>query len=79
MNTKEIEDDCDDEVTNELDDVLLGIDQIDSIPSRCDSNFTPMKTEKFNACQRTISTQQLKLLGKVPGYDLYYSLTHPLK
>jgi len=26
MNTKEIEDDCDDEVTNELDDVLLGID-----------------------------------------------------
>jgi hypothetical protein len=28
-------------------------------------------------CQRTISTQ--KLLGEVPGYDLYYSLTHPLK
>ena len=26
-------------------------------------------------CQRTISTQQLKLLGKVSGYDLYYSLT----
>jgi len=26
MNTKEIEDDCDDEVTNELDDVLLDID-----------------------------------------------------
>jgi hypothetical protein len=26
MNTKEIEDDCDDEVTNEIDDVLLGID-----------------------------------------------------
>jgi hypothetical protein len=22
---------------------------------------------------------QLKLLGKVPEYDLYYSLTHPLK
>jgi hypothetical protein len=30
-------------------------------------------------CQRTISTQKLKLLGEVPGYDLYYSLTHPLK
>ena len=25
--------------------------------------------------QRTISTQKLKLLGKVSGYDLYYSLT----
>ena len=24
--------------------------------------------------QRTISTQKLKLLGEVPGYDLYYSL-----
>jgi hypothetical protein len=30
-------------------------------------------------CQRTISTQKLKLSGEVPGYDLYYSLTHPLK
>jgi hypothetical protein len=30
-------------------------------------------------CQRTISTKKLKLLGEVPGYDLYYSLTHPLK
>jgi hypothetical protein len=30
-------------------------------------------------CQRTTSTQKLKLLGKVPRYDLYYSLTHPLK
>jgi len=26
-------------------------------------------------CQRTISTQKLKLLGKVIGYNLYYSLT----
>jgi len=26
-------------------------------------------------CQRTISTKKLKLLGEVPGYDLYYSLT----
>ena len=26
-------------------------------------------------CQRTISTQQLKLLGEISGYDLYYSLT----
>ena len=30
-------------------------------------------------CQRTISTQKLKLLGDVLGYDLYYSLTHPFK
>jgi hypothetical protein len=30
-------------------------------------------------CQRTISTQKLKLLGEVLRYDLYYSLTHPLK
>jgi hypothetical protein len=31
-------------------------------------------------CQKTISSiQKLKLLGEVPGYDLYYSLTHPLK
>jgi hypothetical protein len=26
-------------------------------------------------CQKTISTQKLKLLGKAPRYDLYYSLT----
>jgi hypothetical protein len=26
-------------------------------------------------CQRTISTQKFKLLGEVPRYDLYYSLT----
>jgi len=26
-------------------------------------------------CQRTISTQKLKLLGEVLRYDLYYSLT----
>jgi hypothetical protein len=30
-------------------------------------------------CQRTISTQKLKLLGEVLRYDLYYFLTHPLK
>jgi len=33
----------------------------------------------LQCCQRIISTQKLKLLGEVPGYDLYYSLTHPLK
>jgi hypothetical protein len=31
------------------------------------------------SCQRTISTQKFKLLSEVPRYDLYYSLTHPLK
>jgi hypothetical protein len=30
-------------------------------------------------CQRTISTQKLKLLSEFSGYDLYCSLTHPLK
>jgi len=30
-------------------------------------------------CQIIISTQELKLLGKAPRYDLYYSLTHTLK
>jgi hypothetical protein len=30
-------------------------------------------------CQKTISTQKLKFLGEVPEYDLYCSLTHPLK
>jgi hypothetical protein len=30
-------------------------------------------------CQITISTQKLKLLGKAPRYDLYYSLTYLLK
>jgi hypothetical protein len=30
-------------------------------------------------CQRTISTQKLKLLGEVSRYDLYYSLTYLLK
>jgi hypothetical protein len=41
------------------------------------SNFKIIFTWKN--CQRTISTQKLKLLGEVSGYDLYYSLTHPLK
>jgi hypothetical protein len=26
-------------------------------------------------CQRTISTQEFKLLDEILGYDLYYSLT----
>ena len=30
-------------------------------------------------CQRTISTQYLKLLGDVLEYDLYYYLTHTYK
>jgi hypothetical protein len=29
--------------------------------------------------KKIISTQSFKLLDKVLGYDLYYSLTHPLK
>ena len=45
----QIEDDCDDEVTNEHDDVLLGIDQIGSIPSRYDLNLAFIDTEKLNA------------------------------
>jgi hypothetical protein len=27
------------------------------------------------SCQRTNSNQMLKLLGEIPGYDLYYSVT----
>ena len=30
-------------------------------------------------CQKTISTQKIKLLGEVSEYDLYYFLKHPLK
>jgi hypothetical protein len=31
------------------------------------------------SCQWIISIQKFKLLDEVPEYDLYYSLTHPLK
>ena len=30
-------------------------------------------------CQRTNSIQNLKMLGEVSRYDLYYSLTHLIK
>ena len=34
---------------------------------------------KKGKCQKINSTQKLKLLDEVLGYDLYYSLTPPLK
>jgi hypothetical protein len=30
-------------------------------------------------CQRTISTQKVKLLGEISGYNLYYFLSYNLK
>eukprot|EP00258_Populus_trichocarpa_P021175 XP_024437194.1 uncharacterized protein LOC112323393 [Populus trichocarpa] len=48
INVNEIEDDCDDEVSKEHADDLLGVDEIDSFPSTFDSNFAPMDTEELN-------------------------------
>eukprot|EP00258_Populus_trichocarpa_P037860 XP_024453879.1 uncharacterized protein LOC112326992 [Populus trichocarpa] len=41
-------DDCDDEVSKEHADDLLGVDEISSIPSTFDPNFAPMDTEELN-------------------------------
>ena len=49
INVNEIEDDCDDEDTQEHDDVLIGINEVGSIPLVFDSNFSPMDTEELNA------------------------------
>jgi hypothetical protein len=48
INVNEIEYDCDDEVLKEHVDVLLGVDEVGSIPSTFDSNFAPMDTEELN-------------------------------
>jgi len=48
INVNEIEYDCDDEVLKEHVDVLLGVDEVGSIPSIFDSNFAPMDTEELN-------------------------------
>ncbi|XP_024467393.1 uncharacterized protein LOC112329121 [Populus trichocarpa] len=42
------DDDCDDEVSNEHADDLLGVDEIGLIPSTFDPNFAPMDTEELN-------------------------------
>jgi hypothetical protein len=47
-NVNDIEDDCDDEVSKEHADDLLGVDEIGSIPSTFDPNFAPMNTEELN-------------------------------
>jgi hypothetical protein len=49
INVNEIEDDCDDEDTQEHDDVLIGINEVGSIPLVFDSNFSPMDTKELNA------------------------------
>ena len=49
ININEIEDDCDDEDTQEPDDVSIGINEVGSIPLVFDSNFAPMDTEEVNA------------------------------
>ena len=48
ININKIEDDCDDEVSKEHADDLLGVDEISSIPSTFDPNFAPMDTEELN-------------------------------
>ena len=49
ININEIEDECDDEDTEENDDVSIGINEVGSIPLIFDSNFAPMDTEELNA------------------------------
>ena len=49
ININEIEDDCDDEDTQEHDDVSIGINKFGSIPLVFDSNFAPMDSEEVNA------------------------------
>jgi hypothetical protein len=48
ININEIEDECDDEDTEENDDVSIGINEVGSIPLTFDSNFAPMDTEELN-------------------------------
>ena len=48
ININKIEDDCDDEVSKEHADDLLGVDEIDSIPLTFDSNFASMDTKELN-------------------------------
>jgi hypothetical protein len=48
MNVNEIEDDCDDEVSKEHADDLLGVDESGSFPSTFDPNFAPIDTEELN-------------------------------
>ena len=49
ININEIEDECDDEDTEENDDVSIDINEAGSIPLTFDSNFAPMNTEELNA------------------------------
>ena len=49
ININEIEDECDDEDTEENDDVSIDINEAGSIPLTFDSNFAPMDTEELNA------------------------------
>ncbi|XP_061958962.1 uncharacterized protein LOC133680161 [Populus nigra] len=48
INVNEIEDDCDDEVSKEHADDLLGVDKIGSFPSTFDPNFAAIDTEELN-------------------------------
>jgi len=48
ININEIEDNCDDEVSKEHADVLLGVDEIGSIPLIFDSNFALMDTKELH-------------------------------
>ena len=49
ININEIEDECDDEDTEKNDNVLIGINEVGSIPFIFDSNLALMDTEELNA------------------------------
>jgi len=48
ININEIKDESDNEDTEKNDDVLIGINEIGSIPLTFDSNFAPINTEELN-------------------------------
>jgi len=48
ININKTEDDCDNEDTQEHDDVLIDINEIGSISLAFDSNFAPVDIEEFN-------------------------------
>jgi len=49
ININEIKDESDNEDTEKNDDVLIGINEIGSIPLTFDSNFALINTEELNA------------------------------
>nr|XP_034894178.1 uncharacterized protein LOC118033342 [Populus alba] len=54
INVNDIEDDCDDEVSKEHADDLLGVDEIGSIPSTFHPNISSMDTEEPNVVEGSV-------------------------